>query len=122
MGDEGDAFVCCVGRLRCAAAAAGCCVGRLRCAANAAGCCVGRLRCVTAFTATAGVTGGLGTSIGAFGVHDGTSHTQPSARFVSAGFFEQPASEGEKSFFSEVISSVSDVKFSRDGRYLMARA
>ena len=35
--------------------------------------------------------------------------------------FEQPASEGEKSFFSEVISSVSDVKFSRDGRYLMAR-
>lgn len=32
-----------------------------------------------------------------------------------------PLPDSEKSFFSEVISSMSDVKFSRDGRYLMAR-
>lgn len=30
-------------------------------------------------------------------------------------------SESERTFFSEVISSMSDVKFSRDGRYVMAR-
>jgi len=29
--------------------------------------------------------------------------------------------ESERTFFSEVISSMSDVKFSRDGRYVMAR-
>jgi serine/threonine-protein phosphatase 2A regulatory subunit B len=30
-------------------------------------------------------------------------------------------SESERTFFSEVIASMSDVKFSRDGRYVMAR-
>jgi serine/threonine-protein phosphatase 2A regulatory subunit B len=30
-------------------------------------------------------------------------------------------SENERTFFSEVIASMSDVKFSRDGRYVMAR-
>jgi serine/threonine-protein phosphatase 2A regulatory subunit B len=34
--------------------------------------------------------------------------------------FEQP-DEGAKSFFSEIISSISDVKFSRDGRYIFSR-
>lgn len=28
---------------------------------------------------------------------------------------------GEKSFFSEIIQSISDVRFSRDGRYILAR-
>ena len=32
-----------------------------------------------------------------------------------------PVDEANKSFFSEIISSVSDVKFSHDGRYIMAR-
>lgn len=29
--------------------------------------------------------------------------------------------EEEKSFFSSIIGSISDVKFSHDGRYIMAR-
>jgi len=36
-------------------------------------------------------------------------------------FGHMPQSEADKSFFSEVISSISDVKFSPDGRYIMAR-
>eukprot|EP00730_Choanoeca_flexa_P014127 TRINITY_DN6061_c0_g1_i2.p1 TRINITY_DN6061_c0_g1~~TRINITY_DN6061_c0_g1_i2.p1 ORF type:complete len:542 (+),score=68.80 TRINITY_DN6061_c0_g1_i2:141-1628(+) len=35
--------------------------------------------------------------------------------------FEMPVDEANKSFFSEIISSVSDVKFSHDGRYIMSR-
>ena len=35
--------------------------------------------------------------------------------------FEQPIDPSNKSFFSEIISSVSDVKFSHDGRYIMSR-
>ena len=31
------------------------------------------------------------------------------------------APQSERTFFSEVIASMSDVKFSRDGRYVMAR-
>jgi len=36
-------------------------------------------------------------------------------------FGHSPQSESERTFFSEVIASMSDVKFSRDGRYVMAR-
>ncbi|XP_030643900.1 protein phosphatase 2, regulatory subunit B, gamma a [Chanos chanos] len=35
--------------------------------------------------------------------------------------FEEPEDPGGKSFFSEIISSVSDVKFSHSGRYLLTR-
>merc|ERR1711939_73761 len=35
--------------------------------------------------------------------------------------FEEEEDPSNKSFFSEIISSVSDVKFSRDGRYLLSR-
>ncbi|KAL7976402.1 hypothetical protein Chor_015466 [Crotalus horridus] len=35
--------------------------------------------------------------------------------------FEEPEDPGSRSFFSEIISSVSDVKFSHSGRYLLAR-
>ena len=35
--------------------------------------------------------------------------------------FEETDVSGEKSFFSEIIASISDVKFSRDGRYLISR-
>ena len=29
--------------------------------------------------------------------------------------------QGSKSFFSEIISSISNIKFSRDGRYILSR-
>lgn len=35
--------------------------------------------------------------------------------------FEEEEDPSNKSFFSEIISSVSDVKFSKDGRYLLSR-
>lgn len=39
----------------------------------------------------------------------------------SAKVFEETETIGGKSFFSEIISSISDVKFSRDGRYILSR-
>jgi len=38
-----------------------------------------------------------------------------------AKVFEEAEDASSKSFFSEIISSISDVKFSRDGRYVIAR-
>lgn len=35
--------------------------------------------------------------------------------------FEEPEEASSKSFFSEIISSVSDIKFSRDGRFILSR-
>uniref|UniRef100_A0A673HNP5 Serine/threonine-protein phosphatase 2A 55 kDa regulatory subunit B n=1 Tax=Sinocyclocheilus rhinocerous TaxID=307959 RepID=A0A673HNP5_9TELE len=35
--------------------------------------------------------------------------------------FEEPEDPGNRSFFSEIVSSVSDVKFSHSGRYLLTR-
>lgn len=35
--------------------------------------------------------------------------------------FEEEEDPSNKSFFSEIISSVSDVKFSKDGRYILSR-
>ncbi|KAG1675988.1 hypothetical protein FOA52_014232 [Chlamydomonas sp. UWO 241] len=35
--------------------------------------------------------------------------------------FEEVESQANKSFFSEIIASISDVTFSRDGRYLLSR-
>ncbi|OMJ16847.1 Protein phosphatase PP2A regulatory subunit B [Smittium culicis] len=35
--------------------------------------------------------------------------------------FEEPEDPSTKNFFSEIISSVSDVKFSSDGRYILSR-
>jgi len=40
---------------------------------------------------------------------------------ASSKVFEQPEDPSNKSFFSEIISSISDCKFSRDGRYLVSR-
>lgn len=40
--------------------------------------------------------------------------------FVSA-VFEEPEDPSNRSFFSEIISSVSDVKFSHSGRYMLTR-
>lgn len=33
----------------------------------------------------------------------------------------QPEQPGPRSFFTELLSSMSDLKFSRDGRYMLAR-
>ena len=35
--------------------------------------------------------------------------------------FEEEEDPANKSFFSEIISSISDVKFSHDGRYILSR-
>jgi len=39
----------------------------------------------------------------------------------SSKVFEAEEDPGSKSFFSEIISSVSDIKFSRDGRFILSR-
>jgi len=39
----------------------------------------------------------------------------------SSVVFEEEEDPANKSFFSEIISSISDVKFSRDGRYILSR-
>lgn len=41
----------------------------------------------------------------------------------SASFSVVPADvlQGNKSFFSEIIASISDIRFSRDGRYILSR-
>jgi len=38
-----------------------------------------------------------------------------------AKVFEEVEDPANKSFFSEIISSISDIKFSRDGRYILSR-
>jgi serine/threonine-protein phosphatase 2A regulatory subunit B len=38
-----------------------------------------------------------------------------------AKMFDAPEAPGSRSFFSEIIASVSDVKFSRDGRFILSR-
>ncbi len=35
--------------------------------------------------------------------------------------FEEPEDPATKSYFSEIIASVSDVEFTRDGRYIVSR-
>lgn len=39
----------------------------------------------------------------------------------SAKTFEEAEDPSSKSFFSEIISSISDIKFSRDGRFILSR-
>lgn len=40
---------------------------------------------------------------------------------ANAKVFEEAEDASSKSFFSEIISSISDIKFSRDGRYIVSR-
>jgi WD40 repeat protein len=40
---------------------------------------------------------------------------------ISLTVFEEEEDPSNKSFFSEIIASISDVKFSPDGRYILAR-
>ncbi|XP_060771895.1 protein phosphatase 2, regulatory subunit B, gamma a isoform X2 [Neoarius graeffei] len=48
-------------------------------------------------------------------------HPQHCHLFIYSSTFEEPEDPGNRSFFSEIISSVSDVKFSHSGRYLLTR-
>lgn len=41
--------------------------------------------------------------------------------FCLFSVFEEPEDPSNRSFFSEIISSISDVKFSHSGRYMMTR-
>ena len=41
--------------------------------------------------------------------------------FCFLAVFEEPEDPMNRSFFSEIISSISDVKFSHNGRYMMTR-
>lgn len=43
------------------------------------------------------------------------------AKLTSCLVFEEEEDPSNRSFFSEIISSISDVKFSRDGRYILSR-
>jgi len=45
---------------------------------------------------------------------------EPANRFTPAEF-EQEEDPSSRSFFSEIISSISDVRFSHDGRYILSR-
>ncbi|RID48290.1 hypothetical protein BRARA_I04812 [Brassica rapa] len=40
---------------------------------------------------------------------------------LETGWFEEPEAPGSRSFFTEIIASISDIKFSRDGRYILSR-
>lgn len=44
-----------------------------------------------------------------------------SQTFCATIVFEEEEDPSNKSFFSEIISSISDVKFSKDGRYILSR-
>ncbi|GMH16009.1 hypothetical protein Nepgr_017850 [Nepenthes gracilis] len=38
-----------------------------------------------------------------------------------AKLFEEPEASGSRSFFTEIIASISDIKFAKDGRYILSR-
>ena len=40
---------------------------------------------------------------------------------ISSIVFQEEEDPANKSFFSEIISSISDLKFSKDGRYIISR-
>ena len=35
--------------------------------------------------------------------------------------FEEQEAPGSRSFFTEIIASISDIKFGKDGRYILSR-
>ena len=52
---------------------------------------------------------------------NGLSKPKYEAFFPLFPVFEEPEDPSNRSFFSEIISSISDVKFSHSGRYMMTR-
>lgn len=51
----------------------------------------------------------------------GQEQSGDSPHFSISTVFEEPEDPSNRSFFSEIISSVSDVKFSHSGRYMLTR-
>ena len=49
------------------------------------------------------------------------SRVSGSCAEIDCAVYEEPEDPASKSFFSEIIASISDVKFSPDGRYVLAR-
>lgn len=56
--------------------------------------------------------------IGCIGVSSALEAEHPTP---TCAVFEEPEDPSSRSFFSEIISSISDVKFSHSGRYMMTR-
>lgn len=54
-------------------------------------------------------------------LNSGGVHLLPTLSPSLCAVFEEPEDPSARSFFSEIISSVSDVKFSHSGRYLLTR-
>src|SRR5882762_10120456 len=50
-----------------------------------------------------------------------THHLVRLSKDISRLVYEEEEDPTNRSFFSEIISSISDVKFSHDGRYILAR-
>ena len=61
------------------------------------------------------------TTSSTFPHHHPPPHPTPSPPSSLPPVFEEEEDPSSKSFFSEIISSISDVKFSRDGRYILSR-
>lgn len=53
--------------------------------------------------------------------HKPVSYSSCFAFVLCSTVFEEPEDPSNRSFFSEIISSISDVKFSHSGRYIMTR-
>ncbi|CAK7356827.1 unnamed protein product [Dovyalis caffra] len=49
------------------------------------------------------------------------SHAKLPTVTSSAYRFEEPEAPGSRSFFTEIIASISDIKFARDGRHILSR-
>ena len=53
---------------------------------------------------------------------DTVTHLQMCFLFVCiCVVFEEPEDPSSRSFFTEIVASISDVKFSRNGRYVLSR-
>jgi hypothetical protein len=48
-------------------------------------------------------------------------YKQPSSNIIYLHRFEEPEAPGSRSFFTEIIASISDIKFARDGRHILSR-
>ena len=49
------------------------------------------------------------------------THTHTHTRTLSLADFEAPVNEAQRGFFTEILQSIADIKFSPDGKYIMSR-
>ncbi len=54
-------------------------------------------------------------------MHFVTTTRNVSFSFLLILVYEEPEDPANKSFFSEITTSISDLKFSKDGRFILAR-